>query len=327
MRFDVAKVFTLASSGVQHLPEPVARGLFSLVADAVWALRAGGVEQLERNLARVRPGLDRRALRRLSRRGMRAYLRYYCEAFQLPRLSEDQVRARVRVIGDGAVRETLAGGRSVVCALGHNGNWDLAGAWGAKNLGSVVTVAEHLEPEEVFQGFLDFRTALGMTIIPFDKGSGVFRQLIRHARTSASMVPLLADRDLTATGVEVDLLGHRARVAPGPAALALATGLPLHPTMIRHERLTGARRRAAGSRWGIVIEFLPRVDRGTDDGEAAPDVATLTQRWVDALGARIREHPADWHMLQPVFLADLDPDRLARASASAGPEGRAGEDD
>lgn len=118
MRLDVAKVFSLASSGVRHLPEPVARGLFSLVADVVWALRAGGVDQLERNLARVRPGLDRRALRRLSRRGMRAYLRYYCEAFQLPRLSEGQVRARVRAIGDGAVRETLASGRSVVFGIG-----------------------------------------------------------------------------------------------------------------------------------------------------------------------------------------------------------------
>jgi phosphatidylinositol dimannoside acyltransferase len=325
VRLDVVKVFSLARAGVEHLPEPVARALFTAAADLAWALRLGGTTQLERNLQRVRPGLDRRALRRLSRDGLRAYLRYYCEAFQLPRLTEDQVRARVRVVGDAAVRETLAEGRSVVCALGHVGNWDLAGAWGTKNLAPVVTVAEHLEPEEIFQGFLDFRTGLGMTIIPFEKNGGVFRQLIRHARTSASMIPLLADRDLTATGVEVDLFGHRARVAPGPAALALATGLPLHPTMIRHERLSGPRRAAAASRWGIVIEFLPPVDLPADDG-GAPDVATLTQRWVDALAARIREHPADWHMLQRVFLADLDPARLARAAASAGPEARAGEE-
>jgi KDO2-lipid IV(A) lauroyltransferase len=326
VRLDVVKVFSLAKAGVEHLPEPVARALFTAAADVVWALRVGGTTQLERNLQRARPDLDRRGIRRLSREGLRAYLRYYCEAFQLPRLTEDRLSARVRVVGDAAVRETLAGGRSVICALGHLGNWDLAGAWGAKNLGPVVTVAEHLEPEEVFQGFLDFRTGLGMTIIPFEKNGGVFRQLIRHARTSASMMPLLADRDLTATGVEVDLLGHRARVAPGPAALALATGLPLHPTMIRHERLGGARRRAAGSRWGIVIEFLPPVHPSAADDGGSPDVATLTQRWVDVIGAKIREHPADWHMLQRVFLADLDPARLARAGASAGPEGTAGEE-
>ncbi|WP_043499700.1 phosphatidylinositol mannoside acyltransferase [Georgenia sp. SUBG003] len=323
MRLDVVRVFSLARAGVEHLPEPLARGLFTVVADLAWALRAGGTAQLERNLLRVRPELDRRAIRRLSREGLRAYLRYYCEAFQLPRLDEGRLRARVRVVGDAPVREALTEGRSVVCALGHLGNWDLAGAWATKSLGPVVTVAEHLQPEEIFQGFLDFRTGLGMTIIPFEKGGGVFRQLIRHARTSASVIPLLADRDLTATGVEVDLLGERARVAPGPAALALATGLPLHPTMIRHERLSGARRRAAGSRWGIVIEFLPRVDATDDDGAA--DIATLTQRWVDALGAKIHEHPAQWHMLQRVFLADLDPARLARA-ASSGPDGRAGEE-
>ncbi|MPV37745.1 phosphatidylinositol mannoside acyltransferase [Georgenia subflava] len=314
----MTKVFMLAKSGVEHLPEPVARGLFTAVADVVWLTRTGGLAQLERNLARVRPDLDRRGLRQLSRAGIRAYLRYYCEAFQLPRLSADQLRARVRATGDGPLRETFADGGSVVAALGHNGNWDLAGAWATKELAPVVTVAEHLEPEELFQDFLDFRTSLGMTIIPMDRGSGVFRQLIRHTRGSASIVPLLADRDLSASGVEVDLFGHRARVAAGPAALSLATGAPLHATMIRHERLTGARRRAAGSRWGIVIEFSERLDVAgeTPDGEPL-DVATLTQRWVDALGAGIARHPADWHMLQKVFLDDLDAGRLAAPSASA----------
>jgi len=28
-------------------------------------------------------------------------------------------------------------------------------------------------------------------------------------------------------------------------------------------------------------------------------------------GAAIAEHPEDWHMLQPLWLSDLDPERLA----------------
>ncbi|KAE8762826.1 phosphatidylinositol mannoside acyltransferase [Georgenia thermotolerans] len=313
MSIDIARVFRLAQRGVEHLPEPVARAAFTAVADGAWLARGGGVRQLETNLARLRPDLSHRAVRRLSRENMRGYLRYYREAFQLPRLSRDRIEARVRVIGDAAIRAELAAGRSVQCALSHSGNWDLAGAWGTGELGHVLTVAEHLEPEEVFQGFLRFRTGLGMTIIPLEKGRNVFRELLRLSRTGAYLVPLLADRDLSHTGVEVDLAGHRARVAPGPAALSLATGQPLHAVMIRHERLHGARRRAAGGPWGIVVEFSPRLDR---PGEQLT-VAELTQRWVDWVGARLRRHPEAWHMLQKVFLADLDADRLARSAARA----------
>jgi KDO2-lipid IV(A) lauroyltransferase len=32
----------------------------------------------------------------------------------------------------------------------------------------------------------------------------------------------------------------------------------------------------------------------------------MTQRCVDALGGAIREHTEDWHMLQRVFVEDLD---------------------
>jgi phosphatidylinositol dimannoside acyltransferase len=33
--------------------------------------------------------------------------------------------------------------------------------------------------------------------------------------------------------------------------------------------------------------------------------------------AGIRAHPQDWHMLQRVFVADLDPGRLRRATAGS----------
>ena len=32
--------------------------------------------------------------------------------------------------------------------------------------------------------------------------------------------------------------------------------------------------------------------------------------------AGIRAHPQDWHMLQRVFVADLDPEQLRRAARS-----------
>lgn len=306
---NAAKLFALAWRGVPRLPGPLARGMFDAVALIAHTLRIAGVRQLETNIARLRPDLDRRALRRISRAGMRTYMRYYCELFQLPALRPDQVDARVRTVGAEAVREQLAHG-SVIAALGHSGNWDLAGAWAGRHLARVLTVAEVLEPRELFNEFLDFRASLGMEVIGLERGSSVFRQLIGKAHSRTYLVPLLADRDLSRTSVQVDAGGHPMRIAAGPAALALAIGAPLVQIFIRHERLRGARRRRAGSPWGIVLEFI-----GVDLPASTPSeerVQALSQAWMNVFVDQVRRYPDHWHMLQKVFVEDLDHERLAR---------------
>lgn len=313
---DVARAYHLAWRVGHRLPGGLVRAAGAIGADVAWWRRGSGVRRLEANLARVRPELDERALRRLSRAGMRSYMRYFGEAFTLRGLSAEQVAARVRVEGLEHLRADLDAGRQVVLALGHLGNWDLAGAWATTHVAPVTTVAERLQPEELFQEFLAFRESIGLRIIPLTGGGDVFRQLVRVARTGPGLLPLLADRDLTAKGLEVDLFGHRARVAAGPAALAVTTGATLVPTSVTYERLHRARRRAAGGPWGVVIRFCPPVTV-PDDVPRAARVTALTQAWVDVLAEQIHAHPQDWHMLQRVFVADLDPAR--DAARRAGP--------
>lgn len=317
MRLSTSGLFLLGWRVAARLPEVVVRAVMLVGADLAWLRHGAGVRQLEANLRRARPRAGRRRLRRLSREGMRAYLRYYAEAFTLARLSRQQVDARVRAIGADTPAAETATGRSVILALAHQGNWDLAGAWATANLAPATTVAERLDPPELFEKFVRLREAMGLRIIPLDRGSDVFRQLVRTVNAGHALIPLLADRDLTARGVEVDLLGERARVAAGPAALAVATGTMVVPTTVWHERLHGARRRAAGSPWGIVVWFHPPVT--VPDGvPRSQQVRVVTQQWVDVLGADIAEHPTDWHMLQQVFVADLDQDRYAATRAAAG---------
>ena len=297
--------FRLGWSFIRRMPERAAYALFDRIADLTVA--RGGGARLRSNFATVRPELDDAALDVLVRDGMRAYMRYYCEAFRLPVLSPDELTDRVRAEGDGPVREILAEGGSLVCFLGHLGNWDLAGAWGAVHLGPVTTVAERLKPEEVFEEFLQFRTGLGMTILPLTGGPAPF-PLLREAARRPGLIPLLSDRDLSRDGVEVDFCGEPARMAAGPAALALTERRPLFPVSIRHERRDGGG-------WGIVITFHDPVPV-PESGTTRAKVSAMTQSCADALGAAVREHTADWHMLQPVFTKDLDLDRLARAGAS-----------
>lgn len=288
---------------VRVLPEPLAYALFDLVADLAWRRRGPRVRRLEANLARARPDVagDEARLRALSRQGMRSYLRYWCDAFRLPTWPRERLLATVRAEGDEPVREQVAAGRGVVMALAHQGNWDHAGAWSAIALARVTTVAERLEPEEVFQTFLEFRQQLGIEILPLTGGPPVFPTLVRRLRDGA-FVPLLADRDLTAAGVEVDFLGQPARFAAGPATLALTAAVPLHPVSIWYERLP---RPVHGARWRQVVHFHPRIEVPAE-GDRSERVRAMTQACADALATGIRAHPEDWHMLQRVFTADLE---------------------
>jgi KDO2-lipid IV(A) lauroyltransferase len=306
---NIAAVYTFAWRNATKIPEPVLRGLFTLVADLTWLRHGKSVRRMEANYARVRPDLDAAAVRRLSRAGMRSYMRYFREAFTLQGISPERLQARVRVEGyDEHVRPLVDAGGAASLALGHLGNWDLAGAYGSRYLANVLTVAERLKPDELFQEFVRFRSSIGIHVLPLGNGD-TLGALIRGAKEGSKLIPLLSDRDLTARGIEVDLAGHPARVAAGPALVGLDAGVPVHAVGIIYERLRGARRRAAGTPWGIVIRFyppLPVPDAGLPRDERA---RLLTQGWVDQLSETIVEHTHDWHMLQRVFLADLGPAR------------------
>jgi len=292
---------------VRRLPERLAYAVFDLIADVAARRGGSGVARMRANFARVRPELDAAGLDALVRAGMRSYFRYWCEAFRLPDLTEADLVARVRTLGDAPVRAHLGAGKPAVMFLGHMGNWDLAGAWSTTQLAPVTTVAERLKPEELYDEFLGFRERLGMRILPLTGGSDVFRELTKALRASA-FVALLADRDLTAGGVEVDFCGHRARMAVGPAALAVTTGAALHPVSVHYER------RATGRGYELVIVFHDRVVVPAT-GTTREKVATMTQACADALTGAVREHTEDWHMMQRVFVEDLDPARMPVASA------------
>jgi len=313
-----ARLLALAFRWAPRLPEPLVRALAAGVADIAWLLRGKGVRRLEANLARVRPGLTWGGLLRLSHAGMRSYLRYYAEMLVQSGWTEAQVDARVSIVNAAWAQEVFAEGRSVVAALGHLGNWDLAGTWACRHLAPITTVAERLEPERVFQDYLTLRQNAGMRIVPLGRGEGgqAFRALARDVRAGGRFLPLLADRDLSHSGVEVQLFGHPARVAPGPAALTSGGRAPLCVVSITYERLHGERRRRAGSPWGIQVAFSDPIV--VDDALTGRDrVRAATQAWVDVLAQTIAEAPQDWHMLQRLFVADLDPVRDAQVAAQA----------
>ncbi|GAA4685998.1 phosphatidylinositol mannoside acyltransferase [Phytohabitans rumicis] len=272
---------------VRALPRPVAAAAFRAGADYAARKRGRGTRRLAANLRRV-VGQDssEREFDALLKRALRSYARYWMEAFRLPSRSKEEILRDFSLDGDHMLAENVAAGRGSVVALPHGGNWDAAGAWVAARGWPIVTVAERLKPEGVYQRFLAYRRGLGMEILPAD--GGAFDVLVERLQ-QGYVVPLLADRDLSARGVEVSFFGGRARMPAGPALLALRTGCPLYTVTMWYEE-----DRARGALAGPLT--VPA------DGPLDQRARALTQQVADGLAAGIAQYPEDWHMLQRLWL-------------------------
>jgi KDO2-lipid IV(A) lauroyltransferase len=256
---------------------------------------------LEANLLRVAgPSVTGKELRALSRRTMRSYARYWLEAFRLPVIGQQRIQADMQVTGEENLQDNLAAGRGVIIALPHTGNYELAGAWIiGRGVGKFTTVAERLKPESLFRRFLEFREGLGMEVLPASGGDSRFGVLAQRLR-AGGLVCLVSDRDVTGRGIEVEFFGEKARMMAGPAALAVQTGAALLPATLWFD----------GPGWKAHISNEVPVP---ESGTRREKIAAMTQEVARDYEDGIRAHPQDWHMLQKVFVADLDPERLAAA--------------
>jgi len=128
---------------------------------------------------------------------------------------------------------------------------------------------------------------------------GVMAQRLRAGK----LICIVADRDLSDTGVEVEFFGEKALLPAGPAALAVQTGAALMPVSCWF---------VGESEWAAhVYDEIPVPAEGSRKEKAA----AMTQALATVFEQAIREHPEDWHMLQKVFVNDLDPGRLSRSRA------------
>jgi lauroyl/myristoyl acyltransferase len=283
-------------SALGYVPASLAATAGKATGQVTGLLPTGSKEQLIKNHQRLSDfplGNDH------VRRSFSTYFEMFTQTPSLHRWSEEKIRSSVEVENREQILEALDQG-PVIVAMTHSGNWDLAGAWANYELAKVVTVAEVLDPPELYDYFVETREALGMEILPAKRG--IFQTLRDQVKDRSVLVPLLADRDITGSGIEVDFGGHRALVAAGPAALARDLGAPLWVNHMSSRRTTSKSGKATAK---YTVHLRPVETTG--------DVEVDTQAWVDVVVPLIQSSLADWHMLQPLFVDDLDQERLARA--------------
>jgi len=279
---------------VRAMPEFAARNVFD--AAALYASRSGGPDQLRKNLARVIGVEPEDVPGSLMRASLSSYARYWREAFRLPSMDHQALGRQLAETTTGVehVEAALAAGRGLVAALPHSGNWDMAGVWMVQTYGKFTTVAERLKPESLFLRFVEYRASLGFEVIPLSGGEQPPFPLLSERLRDNKMVCLMAERDLSRSGVQVDFFGAPTRMPAGPAKLAISTGAALLPVHCWYD----------GD--DCCTHFGAPLDCSSGD------VTVVTQKLADVFARNIAQHPADWHMLQPQWLADLSEERQAR---------------
>lgn len=275
---------------VRTLPEKSAYSLFYWIGEFVHRRNGKSIQRLRSNLHMVRPELDELQLEILVAKAMSSYMRYWCDTFRIQNWSTERVRKTVTTTNDHLLLDPMKDGRGVVVALPHSGNWDHAGAYFCSIGVPLVTVAERLKPEALFQKFLKYRESMGFEVLSLDSRS--FVTLVKRAK-ERRLIALVADRDLSHSGIDVTFFGANARMPGGPALLAVKTGTPL---VVAHVSYTQN---------GIHIDFHP-VDVPTE-GEESTRIQVTVQRTADLFALGISQHPEDWHMLQRIWVEEKNP--------------------
>ena len=269
---------------VRWLPERTAYRVAYAVADFLTKRNRKNVSRLRSNLQRTQPNMTELDLDLLVFNAMRSYMRYWCDTFRFPDWSTQRVRETVTVKNEHLLLDAITAKTGVIVSLPHAGNWDHAGAYFCAKGIHLVTVAEHLKPEKLFLKFLSYRQAMGMEVLPLDgRVLGTLTQRLRQG----ALVALVADRDLSRSGIDVTFFGGPARMPAGPALLAMKTSAPLITAFVSYTDS------------GIHIEFnevaIPTA--GSDEDRVLEIVQRMATQFQDGISV----HPQDWHMLQRIW--------------------------
>jgi KDO2-lipid IV(A) lauroyltransferase len=268
------------------LPEKSAYKLANLVSDQIFIKNGKGIKRLRSNYKQVMPNISERELEELTKNGMRSYLRYWFDTFRLNKWSKSRIIETTFVVRENLLRDPIETKEGCIIALPHAGNWDHAAAYFCSTGIPITAVVEKLKPEAIFKKFLAYRQSIGIEAISHKEKT---IPILMERLNQGKLVALVADRDMSRNGIEVNFLGGRAKMPAGPAILAIKTGSPLVTAYIRYLNN------------GIELTFDETIKlpvAGTEEEQ----IKIVTQSMADNFAKRIKDSPVDWHMLQRIWV-------------------------
>ena len=268
------------------LPEKSAYKLADYVSDRIYKKNGKGIKRLRGNYGRVMPEYSPQKLEELTKLGMRSYLRYWFDTFRLSKWSKNRIISTTQVIRENLLRDPIQSKQGCIVALPHAGNWDHAAAYFCSTGITLTAVVEKLKPEAIFKKFLAYRESIGIEAISHKEKT---IPILTERLQAGKLIALVADRDMSRNGIEVNFFGKTSKMPSGPAILAIKTGAPLITAYVRY------------TPGGIEIIFDETL-KPTNSESEEEQIKIITQSMADNFAKRIKENPVDWHMLQRIWV-------------------------
>lgn len=289
-----------AEALVSVLPQRASYWLGDRVADALLLTVPSKMDALRDNLRHVLPSADERTMRRVVRRNLRNLTHSWVDVMAMSSRRTD-LPSRIDIEGFENFGGPLKSGRGVVVMSMHYGSWEvgLAG-WNAMG-GEMALLAEVLRPRQLFERVIGARGKQRVHVIPIDVaairnsdaqtarriGASSTREVFRVLR-SGGVIAMALDRDLTGNGEMLPFFGTPASIPVGVVDIAVRTGAAIVPIILyRNNRR---------------VRAVPHKEIAYD--QAAPrdaEVRRVTRELLALFERVIREHPEQWHVLDPIW--------------------------
>jgi KDO2-lipid IV(A) lauroyltransferase len=300
--------FRAAEAMVRVVPHRVAYRIGDLAADVATRTQSQRFDGLRSNLRRVLDGADERTIEKVVRRNVRNLLRTWIDVLEMRHKAELMV-SRLDITGYENLEKARSRGRGAIVVSLHLGSWEHGIAAYNHRYGSMALLAEALSPPELFERITRARSALGVQVIPVDLagmrdgdprtarllGASALREVYRVLRDNGC-VAMAMDRDIAGNGEPMEFFGAPAPIPIGVVEVGIRTGAALVPVVLFRK----------GHR--VDARVYPEI---TYDA-AAPrqaEVRRVAEQALRLFEKTIRDHPDQWHVLDPIWPAPDAPTR------------------
>jgi KDO2-lipid IV(A) lauroyltransferase len=229
------------------------------------------------NLEAALPELDRTARRSVARGAFRQMMSQAAELLSWDRLDAVALCRNWKLEGWEHIAGTGRPSPGAFLMTAHFGHWEIIGPAVSLYAPPVAALVRPLDNPRLDSALAGIRSRFGLTLI---HKRGAARHLVRTLHAGGKIVVLLDQRVRPRDAVVVPFFGRPALTSSLVARLALKHGTPVVPVFAYPE---------PGGTYRIVAR-PPIEPQGRGEGA----VGELTQRYLDAVEAEIRQRPELW---------------------------------
>lgn len=245
--------------------------------------------EAERRIMSV-TGASAKDARRIAYESLRGSMLTIAEIMHGRAVRDTWIRRHVSGAEEAAagLKALVSGGRGVVLALPHMGNWYLAGSIMAERGVPMCAVAGR-QRNPLSNAWMNRRLYGKMTVL--ERGSSAIRECVKRLR-SGNVMAILPDVRVRTPDLQVPFLGGVANIGRGMAAFARKTNSPIVVAKVRRDGLT---------HHTIAISDPIEPDPSLD---AEADIRRMTTLVLSAIDQRIHDEPGQWFWYNKRWVLD-----------------------